>query len=645
MAHDLLDSVWGSSIASDVSDLIGPSLFRGIEPWSHQREAFQKSLVEHRDVVVTTGTGSGKTECFLVPILSELLRESCTWPAPNPSPLAWDWWNHRTEHGQSFRYTPPVAQRGHETRTAAMRALLLYPLNALVEDQLVRLRRTLDSEHARVWLKANRQDNRLYFGRYTGRTPISGSCNSDAVARLRSELRKLSREAAAVAGSDTADFFQTLDGAEMWSRWDMQSHPPDLLITNYSMLNIMLMRSLEKSIFDQTQAWLAEDSSRVFYLVVDELHTYRGTPGTEVAYLLRVLLDRLGLRPDSTQLRIIASSASLEGDDDDLGYLERFFGRERSNFAIVRSSPIQPSAVAIPAIHTFAIPFRDFGRLARTDSFDLAAPAISLAENVGLGSADGDTGQLLHKVLELTKAGEAMQAACWDNDKGTPIPNTPADIGNSIFNVLPIDERAEAAEGLLVCLSSANPAPVKLRAHMFFRSLQGLWACTNPQCTKTVGRAASLPIGALYDQPLLSCACGARTLELLVCECCGEIFLGGYRREVYDDQGNVMNGEWFLSPDHPDLEAAPEVTFLDRRYENYAVFWPSLKGQPVTSKWDQANVRRDWKAATLNWREARISLSSDGDSRGFLYYVSKPNQEADQAYPAICPRCDEDRRR
>ena len=71
----------------------------------------------------------------------------------------------------------------------------------------------------------------------------------------------------------------------MWSRWDMQDDPPDILITNYSMLNIMLMRPVEDPIFRQTREWLAEDRRNTFHLVVDELHTYRGTPGTEVGYL------------------------------------------------------------------------------------------------------------------------------------------------------------------------------------------------------------------------------------------------------------------------------------------------------------------------------------------------------------------------
>lgn len=107
----------------------------------------------------------------------------------------------------------------------------------------------------------------------------------------------------------------------MWSRWDMQDSPPDILITNYSMLNIMLMRSMEIPVFDLTQQWLAADHSHVFHLAVDELHSYRGTPGTEVAYLIRVLLDRLGLPPDSDQLRIIASSASLTSDTSSREYL------------------------------------------------------------------------------------------------------------------------------------------------------------------------------------------------------------------------------------------------------------------------------------------------------------------------------------
>src|SRR5437899_3876831 len=221
------------------------------------------------------------------------------------------------------------------------------------------MRTALDSANARGWLQTRRPDNRFYFGRYTGRTPVSGVRNPSKVAKLREELRLMEQEAQQVVGSSAARFFPRMDGGEMWSRWDMQDHPPDILITNYSMMNIMLMRSIEAPIFDLTRQWLSADHSRLFHLVVDELHTYRGTPGTEVAYLIRVLLDRLGLSPDSNQLRIIASSASLSSNPSGLDYLEEFFGRDRNRFEIIGGSTITPIAGAVQTVGSHAAALRD----------------------------------------------------------------------------------------------------------------------------------------------------------------------------------------------------------------------------------------------------------------------------------------------
>ena len=379
-------------------------------------------------------------------------------------------------------------------------------------------------------------------------------------------------------------------------------------------------------------------------LVVDELHTYRGTPGTEVAYLLRVLLDRLNLNPDSEQLRIIASSASLESGNDGLEYLEDFFGRNRSRFSIVAGTPSHPNPSSIQTFRAFTPAFRSFGRSVQNDSVNLAAPAKTLADAIGIAEEIVEPSRLLREVVLRSEAGEALRAACQVN--GAIVPQTPSQLGSTLFSSLPETEREEAVEGMLICLSAALPAPVRLRAHLFFRSVQGMWACTNPQCTATNGRQSATPVGKLYHQPMLSCACGARVLELLVCECCGEVLFGGYRREVKDIQGRLLPGEWFLSPDHPDLETAPEMSFLDRSYNNYAVFWPSPDGaQPARRDWDQDRVRRFWQEARLDAREARVSLGGGNGGRGFLYHVQNPAPIADQAYPAICPRCEEDRRR
>ncbi len=256
VAHDTLDGTWGSQPVDEFADFVACGAFRpDLQPYEHQRLAFEQSVACGRDVVVTTGTGSGKTECFVLPVLATLVRESTEWGTPAPRSPQWDWWDDRHKYfqGQNIRYAQRVAQCADEdqaTRPAAVRAILLYPLNALVEDQLIRLREAMDSGPARAWLDARRRGNRFYFGRYTGRTPLSGDRTGTNVARLRAELRGMDADARLVESDpDARRFFPTMDGAEMWSRWDMQDTPPDLLITNYSMLNIMLMRNVEAAHF------------------------------------------------------------------------------------------------------------------------------------------------------------------------------------------------------------------------------------------------------------------------------------------------------------------------------------------------------------------------------------------------------------
>jgi len=286
-----------------------------------------------------------------------------------------------------------VAQWCHITRPSALRAVILYPLNALVEDQLRRLRTTLDNEVLRAWLDQHRRGNRITFGRYTGLTPVAGPETADRRNRLRAHLREAAEQRRQVLAGlardrsldrDTAFFFPNLEGGEMWSRWDMQDQPPDILITNYSMMNIMLMRSMETPIFDTTRQWLAGDQSRLFHLVVDELHTYRGTPGTEVAYLIRVWLDRLWLTPDSSQLRIIASSASLTSDAAGLDYLEAFFGRNRNHFRVIGGNTETPDPAAVQTLGADADALRDLGQELRTSpAAGLPAVAQSFHEAVG----------------------------------------------------------------------------------------------------------------------------------------------------------------------------------------------------------------------------------------------------------------------
>ncbi|WP_445245290.1 DEAD/DEAH box helicase, partial [Microcoleus sp. OTE_8_concoct_300] len=316
----------------------------GVQLYQHQLESLRKVLVNQRDLVVTTGTGSGKTECFLLPLLAQLAKESQTWEANSKTPNNHHWWN-----GNGNR----VSQLAHTPRPKALRALILYPLNALVEDQLRRLRKALEAPSVHQWLDKNRGGNRITFGRYTGQTPVSGIQKEESIKRLKNELREIEQQRQQLEMAiqnnpsllqDMPDFpyyCPRLDGGEMWSRWDMQESPPDILITNYSMLNIMMMRSIENNIFDETRNWLESDPNNQFFLIIDELHAYRGTPGTEVAYILRLLYSRLGLTPDSPQLRILTTTASLDQNQQGRDFLREFFGRD--NFAFITGQQIPPT--------------------------------------------------------------------------------------------------------------------------------------------------------------------------------------------------------------------------------------------------------------------------------------------------------------
>lgn len=187
MAHSLLSPAWSRAEIADFADFVSLELFPPNRiPYTHQEQVFEESVVNGRDVVVTTGTGSGKTECFFLPILASLVRESAAWGQPGNLNPQWDWWNHQASP-TSNQGLPRIPQRIHENtvaRPAAMRAIILYPLNALVEDQLGRMRTALDSANARNWLQMRRAGNRFYFGRYTSRTPVSGARNSARTRRL-----------------------------------------------------------------------------------------------------------------------------------------------------------------------------------------------------------------------------------------------------------------------------------------------------------------------------------------------------------------------------------------------------------------------------------------------------------------------------
>jgi DEAD/DEAH box helicase domain-containing protein len=667
----------------DFQNLALCGLVKDFPLYSHQIEMLQKALAGN-NVVVTAGTGSGKTEAFMLPLLAYLVSESRTWSPPKQvSAHVNDWWRSedweaqcKTSSGR-LRQSLRVPQRAHETRTAALRALILYPMNALVEDQLTRLRRAFDSEQSIEWILKNRKQNKIYFGRYNSSTPIpghefdqNGAPNRKRIYDLVSQIRDMERAAYAAGqnaretgNDDVRFFFPRLEGAEMYSRWDMQETPPDILITNYSMLSIMLMREADQGIFEKTKEWLKKDGS-IFHLIVDELHLYRGTAGTEVAYLIRLLLMRLGISPDSPKLRVLASSASLEpSDPKSLKFLTEFFGMKWESEQIIPGTPQE--APDPPGTALSSGPFIGLGTASA--SGDLAGvenACKQIALSLGSDPAGKSPKAALREAIEAERAGIAarMLDACSRGDEIRAVPISY--FAQRIFgDTLPKEESLASARGLLMARAlSDNIARSSLpsfRLHWFFRNIEGLWACTMPGCQCRDNEIGERTTGKLFGGNRILCGnpgVAHRVLEVLYCEQCGTTFFGGSRLSL------PANSGWELLSTDSDIEGIPDrqtARFVDRRnYDEFAVFWP-VGGDSLhddADSWRQPSLSNS-PANQASWTKASLQTSSGivklGDKKpvapegdwipGYFYVLRTPPTNVSlreySALPCVCPSC------
>ncbi|MEZ6128082.1 MAG: DEAD/DEAH box helicase [Planctomycetaceae bacterium] len=601
--------------------------------YQHQFAALAAVVRDRKHMVIATGTGSGKTESFLLPLFSSLLAESRRWTASRPR---------------------------------AIRALLLYPLNALAEDQMSRLRKALDgvgddtaAVGARTWLADHRPD-RFYFGRYNSHTPVSGkktSTKRGELARRRQQLQDQFAVAARGVSSDSRYQVPCLevDSGEMWDRWSMQESPPDVLATNYSMLNIMLRRDQEAAMFDATRDWLASDPANVFHLVVDELHGYRGTPGTEVAALLRLLLDRLGLTPNSDQVRFLASSASLS-DTAPLDFLADFFGAAADTFALIRPEVSSVVPVSTPLRgHVSALAALNVDREITVSDLQQPASAlqISIDDSMSVSTAAA-------KILQQTKVIDSILGH-------TTQTFNVAELSQQLFG----EQSATGVQGVLKLLAVARTqehppaAPLPFRLHAMFRNIVGLWACADPECAHAESATADeppRPCGRLYAQPRLICDCGGRVLDVLFCRYCGEVYLGGYRNLR---QSDAFVAEEFLVHDQPEFDVVNPVLHFDRRYAKYGIVWPGFNERPqCREQWNLSPaieqsadngesekvgaIPRSWEPVHLDVAAGRLTPVAVPDARStWTYRVDDHEQDGNRlsAFPAHCCRCSVDKSR
>jgi hypothetical protein len=666
----------------------GPRRRSLYSPYVHQEMMLARGVRSGQPGIVTSSTGSGKTESFMLPVLAKIADEAVRWPAPQLGYLNNAWWRNSND-----RYKPR-RNLEHPGRPAALRAIILYPMNALVDDQMVRLRKALDSEAARHVMDSRFAGNRVFFGQYNSATPVTGfrkhprrfndpdekKRQQRRMSKLRAEMRRMDADQEAARRHDeerreTAAryIFPAVDGGEMVARWDMQDAPPDILVTNPSMLGAMLSREVEDGIFDQTRAWLESDPDSYFFLIFDELHLIRGSAGTEIAFLIKSLLERLGLdRPDLLhKVRILASSASLPLDGDpriqSLKYLRDLFapygtstgladagtvGEDFWRECVIAGQPVIPEWDGVPLP---AGPFRELlnscaaggsGFVAIIEWSDRLGSAISsVAEALGIPAAE-DPRNLVALVAE--RAAAVITAACRADDgvRATAI----SSIAQRAFSNgdvaavrgLLLARALPESEALRVKVADSTPS---FRFHGFVRNIEGLFGAPLQTAEGLEFRDLTVERGTSHGPAASGQTKGRRLFEMLYCEACGEILLGGQKSQ----QGRHTIE---MLPSSADLENIPEKVgseYYDKMlFDQFAVFWPSRHEAEVSErKFDQ------WDPASLDPQTGVVRLDAVvpvGCIPGRLYFQTddairnKKNEYVRQrtAQPFCCPKCGTD---
>lgn len=518
-------------------------------PYTHQAKAVREVLANGKNLMIMTGTGSGKTESFLLPVLGKLAVEARNRP-------------------KAFR------------RHSAVRAIVLYPMNALVNDQLGRLRLLFGNPRV-VEMFEEWAGRPARFARYTSRTPYAGMRSptkdshrlgsiddffvqiEEAAKRHREgrprvphedkkahELMEiLSRKGKWPAKHSVSEWFgepgtnwrgrngqyqRAVLGphdAELLTRHEVQESPPDLLITNYSMLEYMMMRPIERPIFDKTREWLREYPNERILVILDEAHLYRGTQGAEVGLLLRRLRERLGIGPERFQVICATASFSEEGRPKAGVFGAQLCGVPQETFVPIEGdlatrSPegpgTNPDAEVLASIDLEKFFNGDDGEQA-----ECVQEFLRYRGQEAKGSVAASLFEALNGFAPFNKlVNDTMVAAIPLDELGSRIfPGSPAGTADrAITALLALGGRAKRAEG--------EPSLLPCRVHSFFRGLPGLWVCMDSECSELPDELRGGPAGKMYSQPRERCGCGAPVLEYFTCRYCGTSYARGYTNDV-----------------------------------------------------------------------------------------------------------------
>ncbi|THJ34014.1 DEAD/DEAH box helicase [Lampropedia aestuarii] len=400
------------------------------KPFTHQQAAWRTVLEKKHSVIVTSGTGSGKTECFMVPILEDLYRE--------------------------YRDAKKEALVG-------VRALFLYPLNALINSQRNRLN---------AWTAD--------FGEGIRFCLYNGMTEELHATKITEQLKTPN---------------------EVLSRERMRQSPAPILITNGTMLEYMLVRQADAPILETSRT-----NKTLRWIVLDEAHSYVGSQAAELAMQLRRVMTAFGVSPKD--VRFIATSATIAGEDSE-SQLKRFLS-DISGVPVTQIDVLGGSRV-VPGLPPSANQEQSLDAIeALANDTPESDPSIHPARFNAL--IHSPIARALRDIL--VSAGKPLMA--------TELVDRLQERTGEGLSQAHILRWLDVCTGTRA--AAREPAFLMLRGHIFQRTTHGLWACFDKACgakAKTT-LEPDWPFGRVYVAHREKCSCGSPVFELAFCKECGE---------------------------------------------------------------------------------------------------------------------------
>lgn len=476
-------------------------------PFTHQLAAWEiLNRAQPQSLVVTSGTGSGKTECFLVPVLNQLAK---------------------------------AIDAGEDPE--GVRALFIYPLNALINSQQNRLDAWTDGFGGQI-------RHCLYTG------------------ALENERRS----------TDQQYKGQVID------RKSLRASPPQLLVTNATMLEYMLIRKDDEPI-------LQKSAGKLRWIILDEAHTHIGSQAAEMALLLRRVMLAFQVKPQD--VRFVATSATFGSDTQTIESLRTF---------LADIGGVDPQQVHVVQGH------RDIPALLNaTPDAEQDTP-----EAIGAIEADQEQSALRYRRLEASPTARRLRALFMPDGQVKPhsLQGLSRESGLTTEEVLAwldLLSGTKNAEGLSF---------LPLRAHLFHNVIPAIRACVDRNCSHKAGTAlehADWPFGMVYLEEQTHCHCGAPLMPLVSCEECNESFL----------QAGVSSQGKLLDPSQQQVDEFSldeESTDIDEQAEDSALLSQTLiTNRPVNHGYpeylDRASQKLKFDGPTDGYIEMQVFRSGKNE--------------------------------